>query len=315
MSTSPHRCRICGSDQGAREYRAREMMFGTREEFCYFQCGACECLQICEFPADIARFYAGYGSYDPPNLPTGLRGRVWAQRNRFIFTGRGAVGRALERLRPYPTRGAEHWLAGRGLSREARILDVGCGSGGLLLALRSAGYANLLGVDPYLDADIRYPNGVTVLKRTLAEMEGRFDVIMFHHVLEHIPDQHETMAAAAERLTDTGYCLVRIPLVSSEAWESYREHWVQLDPPRHFFVHSLRSLALLAEGAGLRVDLVEHDSTAFQFEASELYRRDVPLVDQAGKTPPDQRREYALRAAALNASGRGDQAAFYLTKK
>ncbi|HEX8359416.1 MAG TPA: class I SAM-dependent methyltransferase [Longimicrobium sp.] len=315
MSTSPRRCRICGSEQGAREYRAREMMYGTREEFCYFQCAVCECLQICEFPPDIARFYAGYGSYDRPKLPTGLRGRVWAVRNRFTFTGRGAAGRVLQRVHPYPTLGADRWLAGRGVSRQARILDVGCGSGGLLLSLRSAGFEHLLGVEPYLEADIRYPNGVTVLKRSLAEVEGRFDVIMFHHVLEHIAEQHETMAAVAERLTDTGFCLIRIPLVSSEAWDTYREHWVQIDPPRHFFIHSLRSLALLAEGAGLKVSSVEHDSTAFQFAASELYRRGIPLVDQAGKTPPDQLREYEQRAKALNASGRGDQAAFYLAKK
>ncbi|HYW07211.1 MAG TPA: class I SAM-dependent methyltransferase, partial [Longimicrobium sp.] len=275
------RCQICGG-QSAQEYRAREMMYGLREEFRYFQCAECGCVQIREFPDDMARFYAGYGSYDEQYFPTGLRLAAWAARNRYTFTGRGLLGRLLSRVNPYHTPGAARWLAGRGLGLDARIMDVGSGSGGLLLALRAAGYHSLLGVDPFLPKDIHYPNGVVVLRRRMQEVEGEFDVIMFHHVLEHVPDQLDTMRAVAERLAPGGFCLVRIPMASSEAWEKYRENWVQLDPPRHFFMHTEKSIRLLAEQAGLRVASVEYDSTAFQFEASELYLRDVPLNDQAG---------------------------------
>jgi len=37
-----------------------------------------------------------------------------------------------------------------------------------------------------------------------------------------------------------GWCVIRIPTVSSFAWEHYREQWVQLDAPRHFFLHKVR---------------------------------------------------------------------------
>ncbi|HYW07346.1 MAG TPA: hypothetical protein VE913_10340, partial [Longimicrobium sp.] len=79
-------------------------------------------------------------------------------------------------------------------------------------------------------------------------------------------------------------------------------------------MHTEKSIRLLAEQAGLRVASVEYDSTAFQFEASELYLRDVPLNDQAGKTPPAEHRAYARRARELNRTGRGDQAAIYLER-
>ena len=49
-------CRICGGSPGARHV-AREMMYGTREAFGYFECSSCGCLQIAEVPADLARFY------------------------------------------------------------------------------------------------------------------------------------------------------------------------------------------------------------------------------------------------------------------
>ena len=39
-------------------------MFGTREEFRYFQCSACSCLQIADIPGDLRAFYpSNYYSY------------------------------------------------------------------------------------------------------------------------------------------------------------------------------------------------------------------------------------------------------------
>ena len=47
-------CRICGNARGNARFRAREMQFGTREEFDYFRCASCGCLQISEVPEDLA---------------------------------------------------------------------------------------------------------------------------------------------------------------------------------------------------------------------------------------------------------------------
>ena len=56
-------------------------------------------------------------------------------------------------------------------------------------------------------------------------------------------------------------------------------------------------------------------ATAFRFEGTKLYRRDIPLKD-IGLHPSCrlQRARYAARATRLNAQGRGDQAAFYLRR-
>ena len=54
-------CRICGNATGNRLHRAREMQFGTGEEFDYVECAGCGCVQIAEIPADLQRFYEGLG--------------------------------------------------------------------------------------------------------------------------------------------------------------------------------------------------------------------------------------------------------------
>ena len=59
------------------------------------------------------------------------------------------------------------------------------------------------------------------------------------------PDQR-TFSAAHDLLNKDGVLLVRVPLSSSWAWEHYRENWVQLDAPRHLYLHSVKSMEVLA---------------------------------------------------------------------
>ena len=39
-------CRICNNPENNKSYFIREMYIGTREEFEYFECSKCGCLQI-----------------------------------------------------------------------------------------------------------------------------------------------------------------------------------------------------------------------------------------------------------------------------
>ena len=108
---------------------------------------------------------------------------------------------------------------------------------------------------------------------------------------------------------------MRIPVAGTRAWRTYREHWVQLDPPRHLFVPSVDAMHRLAARAGLAVADVLFDSTAEQFAISEMYRAGVSPNTPEGRrwrVEPAQRRRWEAQARALNAAGDGDQAAFLL---
>lgn len=115
--------------------------------------------------------------------------------------------------------------------------------------LRYLGYTGLLGVDPYIEADLAQ-NGVIVKRQTLDATTGEWDLIMFHHSLEHMPDQPGTLAAARRLLAPGGTCVgftVRKVVDDSTAFqftgsELYRRDipWSGADPAALFSVREIR---------------------------------------------------------------------------
>jgi len=307
-------CRICDSAGPFQNHRVRDMMFGPGDHFDYRLCMACGCLQIVDVPADLSRHYgAGYYSFGERRTPGRLERLLVRARNRYL-TGRvDPLGWALARLRPFRALASLQPLR---LRPDARIVDVGCGSGELLLALQSAGYIRLQGVDPFIAHDLALGRGLRVQKAELDALPASsFDLVMFHHSLEHIVDEPAALRAAHRMLVPGGRCLVRIPTVSSHAWRHYGVDWCALDAPRHLVLHSRQSIAVLAERCGFRVRRITDDADAFQFWGSEQYRRGIPLMRSGchditpapGAFTAAQLRDMARRADRLNREQAGDQ--------
>jgi SAM-dependent methyltransferase len=315
MNVVNEECRLCGSQGPHQTAMIREMMYGTREQFEYFVCAECDTLQIVDVPdaEELKRHYgADYYSY---NVSRKSPVEEWlsTQRDRFqLKTGGVLAGSILATIKPeYVTK----TIGQLGIERDARILDVGCGAGHLLDRLYKAGFANVSGVDPFIAEDSSTRMGVPLLKRYLGELTGEFDLIIFSHSLEHVPHPVEMLKTARSKLSRRGYCLVRVPTTSSEAWATYKEDWVQIDAPRHLVIPSRPGLAMAAGAAGLQVEKTIDDSDAFQFMGSERYRQDIPLVDPKGDTLFGRKQiaDWERRAAQLNREGRGDQASFVLS--
>ena len=309
-------------------------MFGFRDTFRYFQCHSCGCLQIAEIPENLDRYYPPeYYAFSPVRRESILHRfkRILAlKRNEAAIFHRGLVGRLLNKLFPMAA-GSISWVNGQiGLRRmgkrpwsfKSKILDVGCGNGASLYSLSQLGFKKLLGADPFITSDIVYRPHLRILKKTIRDIDERFDIITLHHSFEHMPDPLEVLRTVHRALSDDGLCLIRIPVVSSYAWEKYRTYWVQLDAPRHLFLHSVRSMEVLAAQAGFEVEEIIWDSTEFQFWGSEQYLRDIPLMDDVSyaKQPSEsifsahEIEDFRIKANELNLVGRGDQAAFYLSR-
>lgn len=313
-------CRICGSDGEHTRYTVKEMMLGLRDEHAYFQCGACGCLQISQVPDNLADYYPShYYSYDPPQAGNWVKQQLVKARDQYAATGQSLVGRLLNLSMPNSKLST---LRPVGLRPSSRILDVGCGAGHLLYSLRETGFRHLLGIDPFNRENIHYPNGLTIEKRDIFSETGQWDLIMFHHSFEHLVEQHKTLQQAYTLLAPGGTVLLRVPTVSSYAWQHYGVNWSQLDAPRHLFLHSVDSIQKLAEQNGFSVAQIAYDSNAFQFWGSEQYEQDIPLrserswADNPANSPFTARqiRQFEHRARELNAVNKGDQAAFYLRK-
>jgi len=317
-----HTCRICGNSSNNHVFLCREKMFGWGDEFTYFECANCGCLQISAVPGDLDRFYpAHYYSFHAQPIPQhGWRARLGAMRDCAMATGRGNAGRFINRFLPAWVEVVS--MASVPAQRTMSILDVGCGRGAVLSILRRAGFDRLAGIDPYLPNDVEVLPGLFVRKLSIDQVQEKFDLMMLHHVFEHIWQGEEMLGHCRQRLTADGKILLRFPTAESDAWESYRENWVQLDAPRHLFLHTRSSFELLAKRADLKVEQWFCDSTAFQFWGSELYRRGVPLFDVNGKAANPRTffskleiRAFNDKSRAANIRQRGDQVVAILSSR
>jgi SAM-dependent methyltransferase len=292
------------------------MMFGLREEFPYFECARCGCLQIAVIPNDISKYYPeNYYSFQ---ILSPARILIKGQYLSDPFTGILALKRFLSLLPGI--RFIPEWIRRTQVQTSQSVLELGCGQGAKLLEMRAVGYADLMGVDPFLPHDYTTSSGVALWRKNISDLDRSFDLVMLHHSLEHIPKQLETLLEIKRHLKPDGTVLIRIPLASSFAWKNYGANWVQLDAPRHFYLHTLKSMSILAEQAGFHIANTLYDSTAFQFWGSEQYARDIPLRDPRSFNENKRQslfsrsalREFDREARRLNKQAQGDQAAFYL---
>jgi len=202
----------------------------------------------------------------------------------------------------------------------SQLLDVGSGVGHTLFSLRGLGFERLIGVDPFITRSIRFPGGITVLKKQINEVEGKFDYVVLNHSIEHMDEPLNVLKDVRRLLAPGGQVLISTPIASSFASREYGVNWVQLDAPRHLFVHSVKSIEHMAKQAGLRIIEAVYESTEFQFWGSEQYRAGIPLHDKRSYARSPKRSMFSAkeilgfrrRAAELNRAHDGDEASLYL---
>lgn len=274
------KCRICGKEAEHKVYHVKEMFFGTGQEFDYFECDNCQCIQITEIPENLEEYYGkNYYSFRKPEIHK---------------------PQTMERI-------------------ETRILDVGCGAGKWLVEKYEQGHVNLVGCDPFIEEDRFYEPCIHIKKCTIHEMDGTFDLIRLSDSLEHMGDPLQVLLSV-ERLLDVhGMCLISTPVFPNAAYELFGVDWFEWDAPRHLFLHSVKSLDYLCRKAGLRIDSIHYNSQVSQFISSLMYQRGIPYVKQDEEAIKSMFRksevdEFAQMTAELNEKGYGDHAVFVITK-
>ena len=317
-------CIVCDNKQGNRFFTVKEMMFGNNDVFNYFECPNCGCVQISEIPKDMSKYYSEkyYSLRDSiPHQMNGLKKTLVARKVASEVFDRGIVGKLICRFRG--SNNALIALNGTRIDFYSKILEVGSGTGSLLYKLNIAGFKHLTGVDPFVKEDIKYSPEFKVIKGTIHDIKGSFDLILFDHSFEHIQDQLETLVTTQKLLKNNGMCVIRTPTVSSYAFEHYGANWVQLDAPRHLVIHSINSLNWLLEKANLKCVKVIYDSTEFQFWGSEQNNQGIHLNSpKSYSINPNESifskkdmKKYIEQSRELNKKRKGDQAVFYIEKQ
>ncbi|HTU99818.1 MAG TPA: class I SAM-dependent methyltransferase [Luteitalea sp.] len=237
-------CSTCGSREADEVGRSRDYEFATcTNDFRFVQCRDCGLTYLRNRPAPgtlgiiYPPSYYRYAAFLGP-VTTRIRGIVQGGRVRMI-----------RRLVP----------------SGATVMEVGCGEGQLLQALKADGDPTwrIVGVDISEEA-------CEALRRTGLEMHcaqfealdrpaGTVDLVIMNQVIEHLADPRACVQKAASLLRPGGALLIETPSIGS--WD---RDWVPSDRwggwhcPRHWSLYTRESLASLLEQQGLSVARTEY---------------------------------------------------------
>lgn len=144
-----------------------------------------------------------------------------------------------------------------------RWLDVGSGTGEVLLAAGSRGWQPT-GVEPERTAaEMARARGLEVHIAHLEEAglpEQSFDVVSAFHVLEHLPDSRSFLRGLARWCRSGGFVAVEVPNWRSVQRRRLRERWSGLRPHEHLVHFSPDTLAGAFRAAGIEPVLVRSPS-------------------------------------------------------
>jgi 2-polyprenyl-3-methyl-5-hydroxy-6-metoxy-1,4-benzoquinol methylase len=195
--------------------------------FDYYHCTACGLWFLCPIPKDLSRYY-------PKDYYT-----IHATLDELAGALSG-VRYKIEILRAF--------------AKSGRLLEIGPACGDFALQAKQAGFeVDTIEMDPRCCEFLVKQVGVraTCTADTLGALReaGPYDVIAMWHVIEHLTDALETLAAASARLKPGGVLVIAAPNPEAFQFRILRGWWTHVDAPRHVV---LIPLSLLCKHAGQR---------------------------------------------------------------
>jgi 2-polyprenyl-3-methyl-5-hydroxy-6-metoxy-1,4-benzoquinol methylase len=210
-ATTAVRCRVCGGAAQARLESKDHNRRLAETRFTYYACAECGSLSLPEAPADLDRFYPG----DYYRLPTTRQELA-----------------ALAESERYKVELVRRFVPG------GRLLEIGPAVGGFAYLAKEAGYeVETVEMDAACCRFLREVAGVGVTHsadaKAVLQRSAPLQVVALWHVLEHLPDPMETLAAAAAALAPGGILVVAAPNPGALQFSVFGSLWAHLDAPRH----------------------------------------------------------------------------------
>lgn len=148
-----------------------------------------------------------------------------------------------------------------------RLLDVGCGVGGLLEI--AARHYDCVGLEPSpVGAEQTRRRGLTVIEGTFEEAdipESSFDIVLMDSVIEHVRSPRAVLAKANQVLRPGGVVVLKTPKFGGPAYRMHGRAWNGFRHGYHTVLFTGKMLGACLEATG--------------FEVLERPRRDRMLDD------------------------------------
>jgi SAM-dependent methyltransferase len=190
------------------------------------------------------------------------------------------------------------------IPKESRIVDLGCGFGALLAALRDSGWKQVRGVDPAPQsahqAGILFGLEGAIQRSTLSGAGqvldlGHADLVCLMAVLEHLPELRRDLGGLLAQLPRDGLICVEVPAVdlfSGDGGEPFGE--MSLEHIQFFSAQSIRNLFLVHGARVIHQELLAlpglHSGSVFTL--AQLGGGKGEIVPES----PDLMDEYLLRS-------------------
>jgi len=249
-------CNLCGATESVSLYTFEDTSRGDQGEFMLRRCLSCGLMYLSPRPTQktIETYYPKeYSPYRPAIADERWALMRWIRRRKLVEKRRLV----------------EHYSG----QTQGRLLDVGCSTGLFLHEMTQAGW-QVAGIEPIASAAeyARCRFGLSVFQGMLGEASyepASFDVVTFWDVLEHTFSPVDELAHAARLLRPGGLLIANVPNWDSPDRWLFGRYWLGLDPPRHLYVFTRRTLTALLAKAGFSVlDWVCFMSGYFSFVIS-----------------------------------------------
>ncbi|MDD5673067.1 MAG: class I SAM-dependent methyltransferase [Chitinivibrionales bacterium] len=136
------------------------------------------------------------------------------------------------------------------------VLDVGCGTGGLLDELAKKGCSTFgIELNPDSVKTCRC-KGLDVRCGDLSNIDfpdRTFDTVILWHVLEHVPSPAATLRKIERILKPGGRLFINVPNAESYARKLFGKYWVAWHVPFHFSHFKIKTIQKYAVQAGFPV--------------------------------------------------------------
>jgi len=158
------------------------------------------------------------------------------------------------------------------LIKPKKVLEVGCGAGGILSRFLDVD-CDVLGLDfneDYLEEGRKY--NIPLKNGSLEKLgdDEKFDLIILSHVLEHIVDPSTFLEKLAQHLEGGGLIYIEVPSLDNVRNGDYNYDLLYYFQNAHTVHFTTRSLTLLCKKAGLKP---KKNNQLYSFVLGKIFRQ------------------------------------------
>ena len=230
------RCPLCGEERAPEHFITCRDHLVSGDTFNVVQCVSCSLLFVNPRPRPevLANYYQSEEYISHTDNKRSLQDRIYHMVRKRMLRRKKLL---VEKL----------------LSPPRRILDVGCGTGAFLGAIKNADNETI-GFEPNpLAREKAREKGLNIMGEA-RELENfpkdHLQLITLWHVLEHLPDFPEKIQLFHSMLDRGGYLVLAVPMWQSFDAGFYRQDWAAWDVPRHLFHFHEETLVNACRNAG-----------------------------------------------------------------